>query len=189
MDVIFRHTGTVPRGEAANGRILRAAAQYAAMNGVPFDPAKEKILRTENRKPYFESGIFQFSITHSWDTWMAVFTREGSIGIDIQFAGNIDSERLADRFYADDEAEFVRSRGDEAFYQLWVRKEAYGKLTGNGLKDRYQSVLAKTGEDAGGTYYFTDIPLGDDVFCSVCRRHEGEIRIVELEGEEDEGVL
>ena len=54
-----------------------------------------------------------------------------------QERGKVDYTAIAERFFTEEEAEFVRG-GDgehERFIRIWVRKEAFVKFTGKGLVD------------------------------------------------------
>lgn len=93
----------------------------------------------ENGKPCFRSIPLYFSISHSEDYVVCVFSR-CDIGADIQCC-KTDGERMAKivkRFFS--QAEYSRwknipdaDRQRELFCLLWTRKEAYGKLTGEGI--------------------------------------------------------
>ena len=50
---------------------------------------------------------------------------------------NHDYLAIAERFFTEEEAEYVRSNDSDAvaFAKVWVRKEAYSKYTGKGLAD------------------------------------------------------
>lgn len=88
------------------------------------------ILRTEHGKPYFRDLPIKFSISHSEKkAIMAVSDRE--IGADIQKIKPIHFG-IADRFFTEDERMYV---GDDIqrFFEIWTKKEAYGKWEGRGL--------------------------------------------------------
>lgn len=92
----------------------------------------------ENGKPYFRELPFYFSLSHSGDyVFCALSTEE--IGADIQQhgkqSGRENRRHLADRFFSEEEKRALEASGEseELFYRLWTRKEAYGKLTGEGV--------------------------------------------------------
>ena len=181
MDIIYTYRGEIKKGKPGEDKIIMAAKQFAKQAGINFDPETDEILRTENGKPYFKSGCMYFSLTHSWDMWMCIFSAEGEVGIDYQFITPIDGERLARRFFPEDEAEYVELNGDEAFFEIWVKKESYAKMTGKGLMSRLQSMLSDVGADENGKYYFTKVNAGDEARCAVCRRHESPINMITLQ--------
>lgn len=54
-------------------------------------------------------------------------------------------EQIAKRYFTREELDFVFERETflpSRFYMLWTKKEAYGKLTGNGLADMEVNVLS-----------------------------------------------
>lgn len=89
-----------------------------------------------NGKPYFAELPIYFNLSHSGD-YVLCAVADVEVGADIQRMESIDYERIASRFFSEKECEVLRQTGAEKakqlFYQLWTRKEAYGKLTGEGL--------------------------------------------------------
>lgn len=88
------------------------------------------VLRTAEGKPYFNDLPLRFSVSHSHGrVILAVSERE--IGADIQFM----AQRLTDiakRYFTKAECDYVG--GDlTRFYEIWTKKEAYGKWKGCGL--------------------------------------------------------
>jgi 4'-phosphopantetheinyl transferase len=91
-------------------------------------------------KPYLVDAPrdLRFSLTHTRER-VAVAICEGvEIGVDIESASRrAESLKLAERFFAPDEAVFLRAlEGDarrEAFFAIWTLKEAVLKATGLGL--------------------------------------------------------
>ena len=88
----------------------------------------------ENEKPYFAELPFYFNLSHSGQYVLCGLSEE-EIGADIQQHCACDRRRLADRFFSEQEKGALAACGeDEAlFFRLWARKEAYGKLTGEGI--------------------------------------------------------
>lgn len=101
-------------------------------------------------KPYFENYPWYFSISHSGDYVLCVLSEEET-GADLQRLEAVDCVRLSKRFFAAAEYEAVRKCEEEAaartlFFDLWTKKEAWGKLTGLGVasvlgEDVRQSTL------------------------------------------------
>ena len=96
-----------------------------------------KIYYGGNGKPYLQDYSVYFNLSHSGNYVIcAVSPRE--VGVDIQEYKKVDMERLARRFFSEEEQTILEGRMDgqekrKLFYQLWTRKEAYGKLTGKGI--------------------------------------------------------
>lgn len=90
----------------------------------------------EKGKPYLEKIPLFFSISHSEGRVICAVS-ETEVGADLQYPRKMDAARLAARFFSEEEKREFSSLSlkeqEEFFYRLWVRKEAYGKLTGEGL--------------------------------------------------------
>lgn len=100
-----------------------------------------KLKTTPMGKPYFEGlDNLYFSISHSGKVWACAIDRE-SIGFDIE---DLKKKRsyvnLANRFYTEEERDYVLKRGKEAFLKIWVRKEACLKYKGTGLSGGLSSI-------------------------------------------------
>lgn len=91
----------------------------------------------ERGKPYLREYPIFFNLSHSGEyVFCAISDRE--IGVDIQQFRPTDEFRLARRFFSEEERQALEKYLDrmeqrKMFYRLWTRKEAYGKLTGEGL--------------------------------------------------------
>lgn len=101
----------------------------------------------EKGKPFLKEIPLFFSLSHSGDYVLcAVSCRE--IGADIQKLQPVDVLKLSRRFYSEPEYHALKHCADEKerqrfFFELWSRKEAWGKLTGEG-------VAAVLGQDLAG---------------------------------------
>lgn len=91
----------------------------------------------ENGKPYLTDYPFHFNLSHSGQyVFLGVSGQE--IGVDIQKIQQTDELRLAKRFFSGEEYKALEDCKDpenrrQMFFRMWTRKEAYGKLTGQGL--------------------------------------------------------
>lgn len=103
-----------------------------------------QVLYTQKGKPYIigtETEKF-ISVTTTGKIMLCVYS-DKPVGIDgehlLRFGSNnkTDYIALSERFFSEEEADFVREGdGDPMrFVRVWVRKEAYVKLTGKGLAD------------------------------------------------------
>ena len=167
MDSIYIYDGKFKHGDGGFPMIRSAAAQYCAENGIDFVPDKAEILRDEKGKPYFVDMSLEFSLTHTGSLWMCLFS-ESPCGLDLQLIRDCDYEAIARRYYLEDEQRYVKEKGREGFFDIWVRKEAYCKMTGEGLFGDMPSVLEDAGEYNGRSYCFTEISIADDLRCAVC---------------------
>ncbi len=115
------------------------------------------IARTERGKPYFpqRQDLF-FSVSHSGEYFVCAFA-PCEIGIDLQEIKHLRSEtpesavprfkKMAARFFHRAEAEYVEEDTFRRFFRVWTAKEAYVKLTGQGIDNDFSSlcVLAEDG--------------------------------------------
>ena len=106
----------------------------------------------EHGKPDFAEGRFHFNLSHSGQ-YVCCAVAEEEVGIDIQRMRPLKNTRLAERFFSQKENELLRACGSEVerrelFYRIWVRKEAYAKLTGAGIAATVErDVMAEPLED------------------------------------------
>lgn len=73
-----------------------------------------------------------FNLSHSED-YVICAVSEREVGADIQKMQEQVPERLANRFFSEKEKQLLQDCSPDLFYRLWTRKEAYGKLTGEGI--------------------------------------------------------
>lgn len=95
-------------------------------------------------KPYFiDLPQIHFSVSHSGACWACAFD-SAPIGLDIENlrrrrtkAGNNQRcehwEGIAKRYFTQQEYEFIQKGGEDSFFMIWVRKEAYLKYKGIGI--------------------------------------------------------
>lgn len=117
----------------------------------------------KNGKPYLTDYSFQFNLSHSGDFVFCGVSKQ-EIGVDIQKIQGDNELRLAKRFFADPERQALEACGNEElrrrmFFRMWVRKEAYGKLTGEGIAG------------AVGKCFWRDVSAGEEL--STCSPGKG----------------
>ena len=106
----------------------------------------------EHGKPYIAGNKpIHFSLSHSGEyVFLAVSDRE--IGADIQQMKEVDFDKLAKHFMTEDELKRWQVETPEIkrelFYRIWAGKEAYLKLTGEGMTAGFQTVYY---EESGQT--------------------------------------
>lgn len=92
-----------------------------------------RIQREENGKPYFTGLPVFFSVTHSGEYWMCVFSNN-PVGIDLQRKDTKNNgEKIARRFFHPEEVAFLEEHQWGAFFDVWAAKESYLKYTGRGI--------------------------------------------------------
>lgn len=122
-----------------------------------------KILRTPKGKPYVELCDTYLSISHSGEYFLCIIA-DRPVGIDVQERKSSNSDKIAERYFTEREKSFIRDNGENGFFTVWTRKEAYSKLTGEGIAEIIRGTEVIGREDV----VFTDFQLEDGVWCSYC---------------------
>lgn len=126
------------KGEKESSALLksRAVQDYFGTNDVILE-------LSEKGKPIITSPKgYGISIAHSGGVWAAVIA-PFNVGIDIEERNNKDNSAVARGFFHESEVY-------ADFYDTWVRKEACGKLSGDG-------VFALRGKKLDSSISFVDI--------------------------------
>ena len=105
---------------------------------------------SENGKPYLESPDCHFNISHSGDMVALAVNSEHPVGIDIEKIKPV-SARIAKRVFSEEDSRFVfessvipdgQLEDREAllrFFKVWTYKEAFVKMTGEGISDNIKN--------------------------------------------------
>ena len=105
-------------------------------------PAELEFGYGPNGKPVlagrFTSKGFHFNQAHSEELMLVAISRAGPVGIDIERIRPLpDAEQLVARFFSRRESEAFQLLSEEqrtiCFFNLWTRKEAWLKATGEGI--------------------------------------------------------
>lgn len=91
----------------------------------------------ENGKPYFTNFPWHFNLSHS-EEYVFLVLSEQEVGVDIQQERSFYNERILRRFFTKEEQELwkaheIPEEREKFFWRMWIRKESYGKLTGEGI--------------------------------------------------------
>lgn len=124
-------------------------AAYEALNNA-------QIKKEPKGKPYFADGTLNngrkfppvhFSVSHSGDWWGCLMADE-PVGFDLEVCREkVRYEKIAGRFFTEEEYDWILSLGQEAFFEVWVRKEAFVKFLGTGLSEGLSSfTVIENGE-------------------------------------------
>jgi 4'-phosphopantetheinyl transferase len=140
--------------ELTNQLILDALNEYGV--------EAADIKRTETGKPYVDENV-HFSVSHSGDHFVCLVCDE-NVGVDIQLKKSANIDKLSRRYFSSDEIQYIEKYGEDGFFKLWARKEAYCKFTGNGLKDILSKVQVLERKDIE----FIDFELEEGLYCSCC---------------------
>ena len=93
----------------------------------------ENIAYLANGKPVAENMFV--SISHS-NGKCAVCTSERPVGIDIEKVTDRNFEKTVKKIFGEKEkAYLLNNKSPSAFYEIWTRKEAYSKISGEGIKN------------------------------------------------------
>ncbi len=104
-------------------------------------------------KPFLKNYPYYFNLSHSGE-YVVCALSEREIGIDIQIHKDDNVMKLAERFFSPKECAALKKYPEEErqkhFFELWTKKEAYGKLTGAGIAE----VLETDFEEISGHVSF-----------------------------------
>lgn len=103
------------------------------------EPVLLKYRYGEMGKPYLVNVPLYYNLSHSGDFVLCAVS-EQEIGADIQEIRKGDIMRVAERYFAEEELAKLQECRTEAeknrlLFQLWTKKEAFGKLTGKGIAE------------------------------------------------------
>ncbi len=102
-----------------------------------------------------------FNISHSKNMFCLAFSRDKTIGVDIEIIKPItDYFQIASKFFSDSEVEQLKSFTEnerlEGFYSCWTSKEAVIKLLGQGLSFPLKEFDVRIKKlEVGETYQYT----------------------------------
>lgn len=142
----------------------------------------ETVLRTEHGKPYLPGLPVEVSVSHTGRLFAALVAEEeaGPVGLDVQSMRTAPFERIAQRFFTEEEYDYVRQTGKEGFYRLWTRKEALTKYWGLPLLDTCgkQSLVDEKGNiEAPEGILFRELYLDPQILAAMAWQAD---RMVEL---------
>lgn len=165
-------SGGTGRQQETEALVVQAAELYVTEKGLDFGGLSREICRTEKGKPYFKELPLEFSVSHTGDLWVCLMTSGSDpVGVDIQQVKATKSARIADRYFTEDEKKFLDAGGEDAFFTVWTRKEAYAKYTGRGLSKELSDVTTLSNKEVA--FIAFDIRAG--VKGSGCVKEEGEL--------------
>ncbi len=123
--------------------------------GFGIENPENRVIFREGKRPQTDIKNIDISIAHSKNLAAVGVMSGGKIGIDIECVNKKhDTEKLCKKYFspAENKKMLNAENRTEAFFEIWTRKEAVCKLTGEGLKAirKYdtenppKSVLLKT---------------------------------------------
>ena len=114
-------------------------------------PSEIEFAVTDSGKPYLKNGDWHFSISHSGDIAAVAVSRDCPVGIDVEKIRPV-SARILLRVFSESDAHFVlggspvsNGRIEERemltrFFKVWTYKEAFVKMTGEGICADLKSI-------------------------------------------------
>ena len=125
---------------AARARFIAVRAFVRTVLADALDAAPESLAFERGRrgKPRLVGGDLAFNLSHAADVAVLAVTRGAEVGVDVEALPRGTSyEHVSERCFAPAEARSVRdcdpAQRPRRFATLWTAKEAYLKLTGEGL--------------------------------------------------------
>lgn len=92
----------------------------------------EIVLGKEGKPMFSEHDNLFFNISHAKD-YVVCAVSDSPVGVDIE-GGRSMNTNVANRYYKESEIKWIESKDSEKhFFRIWTLKEAYGKLTGEGI--------------------------------------------------------
>jgi len=122
---------------AGRGALRTILAQYLKAS-----PPSLRFSYSENGKPVlaeeFAGTAIHFNLAHTGELALVAVTRIGVVGVDVESVRPVkDVDALVARFFSPREDELFQKVPEEeksaAFFNLWTRKEALLKATGEGI--------------------------------------------------------
>lgn len=93
-------------------------------------------------KPYIQNHEnWHFNISHT-DGIIVIAVSDKPVGVDVERIRKADL-RIAKRFFTEKEIAYIdelAEKQDERFFEVWTKKEAYLKYTGDGLRVPLESI-------------------------------------------------
>ena len=137
----------LPHGKMHEAAFLLLKTALAERFGISFE---EEMLETGARgKPYLknmpgEAQVF-FSVSHCKGAVAVALTRAGEVGVDIEIDRKVSDGVIKKCMTKKEQAMLEHVRADRAafiemFLTLWTRKEAYYKMTGEGLSEKMKDL-------------------------------------------------
>ena len=191
MDIIFYEKNSKKKGEESYPLIKELAEFYLWQNDIVWEDllkeTKEELFSIEvdeRDKPFFPNLPVEFSVSHSKDYWVCLFS-DAPCGIDIQEMREGNIIAIAKRFYSEKQLAYVEELGRDGFYDIWTIREAFGKMTGIGFHCNPPEFLGDNKpllelDYQGETYSIHQIDGFEGYKCAICIKG-GEFELYEIQ--------
>ncbi|MBD1394378.1 4'-phosphopantetheinyl transferase family protein [Mucilaginibacter glaciei] len=129
--------------------ISRGAQRVILAKYLNTDAARMEFALGENKKPYIATPAgsqLQFNVSHSGD-WILIAVSQLHVGSDLEYVdAEFHFDDILPEHFSSEEISYINERDKtKRFYQLWTRKEALLKATGQGLGEHLQMTPALDG--------------------------------------------
>ena len=137
--------------ERDRNRFVASRGSLRALLGRYLDvsPAEINFAYSARGKPSlakaFSRDSVHFNLAHSGALALVALTRVAEVGVDVEQIRSVeDAEAIAKRFFSPRESEILQrlptTELQTAFFNLWTRKEAWLKATGEGISESLSHV-------------------------------------------------
>jgi 4'-phosphopantetheinyl transferase len=139
----FRQTRDQDRFRVARGGLRSLLARYLGV-----EPADLSFDYGPRGKPALAGAVdIHFNLAQSRGLALVAVTRLGDVGVDVEQLRPVrDADGIAERFFSPAEKAGLQTlparQKSAAFFNLWTRKEAWLKATGEGITERLDRVEA-----------------------------------------------
>ena len=170
------YTNEYKRNSAHSRELLARSIRKLAGSGCNLEVLPELATRTDgellgyisdniefnkNGKPHI-TGIPDYSISHSENTWAIIFS-DAPCGLDIQYNKKAKLEKIAIKFYQEDEQESANRLGVDEFFRIWSRREALIKAVGSSVFYDIPSTMGESAIYEGAMWRIYDVSLGAEI--------------------------
>lgn len=127
-------------------------------------------------KPYIENNPFYFNVSHSYDYYI-IACSQYEMGIDIEKHREFHFDKIRE-YFTDNENFYIKQYGENAFFDLWCKKESFVKLYGYSIFH-----FIKNQKKYNGDYnkcLFSKINIDDKYSCYVASNHKEDINIINM---------
>lgn len=142
------------------------------------DVEHQKYGFTENEKPFLKNDKLKFNVSHSGNS-VFVCLGYNDIGADVEEMKEAPFYIMKTIFHENEIKYIENSSADlqknQRFYEVWTRKEAYGKYTGEGLFDEIKDVDTQN----GNLNVFFKTWIRDGYCFSICTKEVSEIETLD----------
>jgi len=162
-----RERGARLRDERGRSRFLASRAWLRSVLApyLAVDPGALRFAVAERGKPSIVGGgDVGFSLSRSAGVALVAVTRGRAVGVDVErVRADLGHDRLAGQLFSPAEAAALRELTEpdrqEAFFRLWVRKEAVVKASGVGLADGVDHLDVR-GDTVAGRWAVAPLDAG-----------------------------